>query len=33
MGGQSGFGRDLGWSAIENYTEQKAVWIRRAAAG
>jgi aldehyde dehydrogenase (NAD+) len=33
MGGQSGFGRDLGRSAIENYTEQKTVWIRRAAAG
>jgi acyl-CoA reductase-like NAD-dependent aldehyde dehydrogenase len=33
MGGQSGFGRDLGRSAIENYTEQKTVWIRRTAAG
>jgi aldehyde dehydrogenase (NAD+) len=33
MGGQSGFGRDLGRSAIENYTEQKTVWIKRAAAG
>jgi aldehyde dehydrogenase (NAD+) len=32
MGGQSGFGRDLGRSAIENYTDQKTVWIRRAAA-
>jgi aldehyde dehydrogenase (NAD+) len=26
MGGQSGIGRDLGRSAIENYTEQKVVW-------
>ncbi len=32
MGGESGFGRDLGRSAIENYTDQKTVWIRRAAA-
>lgn len=29
MGGQSGIGRDLGRSAIENYTEQKTVWIKR----
>jgi aldehyde dehydrogenase (NAD+) len=28
MGGQSGIGRDLGHSAIENYTEQKAVWLQ-----
>jgi aldehyde dehydrogenase (NAD+) len=28
MGGQSGIGRDLGRSAIENYTEQKAVWLQ-----
>ncbi len=32
MGGQSGIGRDLGRSAIENYTEQKTVWIKRNAA-
>jgi aldehyde dehydrogenase (NAD+) len=32
MGGQSGIGRDLGRSAIDNYTEQKTVWIRRAPA-
>lgn len=30
MGGQSGIGRDLGRSALDNYTEQKAVWIQRA---
>ncbi|MDO9411805.1 MAG: aldehyde dehydrogenase family protein [Pseudolabrys sp.] len=29
MGGQSGIGRDLGRSALDNYTEQKAVWIQR----
>ena len=28
MGGQSGIGRDLGRSAIENYTEQKTVWLQ-----
>jgi aldehyde dehydrogenase (NAD+) len=36
MGGQSGIGRDLGRSALENYTEQKAVWLQtraRPAAG
>lgn len=27
MGGQSGIGRDLGRTAIENYTEQKVVWL------
>jgi aldehyde dehydrogenase (NAD+) len=32
MGGQSGIGRDLGRSAIDNYTEQKTVWIRQGAA-
>jgi len=30
MGGQSGIGRDLGRSALDNYTEQKAVWLQRA---
>jgi len=30
MGGQSGIGRDLGRSAIDNYTEQKTVWLKRA---
>jgi aldehyde dehydrogenase (NAD+) len=36
MGGQSGIGRDLGRSAIDNYTEQKTVWLqigRLAKAG
>jgi aldehyde dehydrogenase (NAD+) len=36
MGGQSGIGRDLGRSAIDNYTEQKTVWLqigRQAKAG
>jgi len=28
MGGQSGIGRDLGRGAIENYTEQKTVWLQ-----
>ena len=27
MGGESGIGRDLGRSAIDNYTEQKTVWL------
>ena len=27
FGGDSGAGRDLGRAAIENYTEQKAVWL------
>jgi aldehyde dehydrogenase (NAD+) len=30
MGGQSGIGRDLGSSAIDNYTEQKAIWLKRS---
>ena len=30
MGGQSGIGRDLGRAAIENYTEQKTIWLKRA---
>jgi len=30
MGGQSGIGRDLGRSALDNYTERKAVWLQRA---
>jgi aldehyde dehydrogenase (NAD+) len=30
MGGQSGIGRDLGRSALDNYTEQKAIWLQRA---
>jgi aldehyde dehydrogenase (NAD+) len=32
MGGQSGIGRDLGRSALDNYTEQKAVWVQLRAA-
>ena len=28
MGGQSGIGRDLGRTALENYTEQKTVWLQ-----
>ncbi len=28
MGGQSGIGQDLGRTAIENYTEQKTVWLQ-----
>jgi aldehyde dehydrogenase (NAD+) len=31
MGGESGFGRDLGRSAIDNYTEQKTVWLQYRA--
>src|SRR5262249_26776822 len=31
MGGQSGIGRDLGRAAIENYTEQKTVWLQTSA--
>jgi aldehyde dehydrogenase (NAD+) len=27
LGGDSGVGRDLGRTALENYTEQKAVWL------
>jgi len=30
MGGHSGIGRDLGRSALDNYTEQKTVWLKRA---
>lgn len=30
MGGQSGIGRDLGRSALDNYSEQKVVWLQRA---
>lgn len=29
MGGQSGIGRDLGRAALDNYTEQKVVWLSR----
>ncbi len=29
MGGQSGIGRDLGRAALDNYTEQKVVWLQR----
>jgi aldehyde dehydrogenase (NAD+) len=32
MGGQSGIGRDLGRSALDNYTEQKTVWLQLSAA-
>jgi aldehyde dehydrogenase (NAD+) len=28
MGGESGVGRDLGRDALDNYTEQKAVWVQ-----
>ena len=31
MGGESGIGRDLGRSAIDNYTEQKTVWLQYRA--
>lgn len=30
MGGQSGIGRDLGRTALDNYTEQKVTWLQRA---
>jgi aldehyde dehydrogenase (NAD+) len=30
MGGASGIGRDLGRSAVDNYTELKTVWIKRS---
>jgi len=30
MGGQSGIGRDLGRAALDNYTEQKAIWLHHA---
>lgn len=29
MGGQSGIGRDLGRAALDNYTEQKVIWLQR----
>jgi len=32
MGGQSGIGRDLGRGALENYTEQKTVWLQMRPA-
>ena len=32
MGGESGIGRDLGRGAIDNYTEQKVVWLQYRAA-
>ena len=28
MGGESGIGRDLGRGALDNYTEQKTVWVQ-----
>jgi aldehyde dehydrogenase (NAD+) len=31
MGGESGIGRDLGRGAIDNYTEQKTVWLQYRA--
>jgi aldehyde dehydrogenase (NAD+) len=31
MGGQSGIGRDLGRAALDNYTEQKTVWLQMRA--
>jgi aldehyde dehydrogenase (NAD+) len=31
MGGQSGIGRDLGRAALDNYTEQKTVWLQLRA--
>jgi aldehyde dehydrogenase (NAD+) len=33
MGGQSGIGRDLGRAALENYTEQKTVWLQMRPPG
>jgi aldehyde dehydrogenase (NAD+) len=30
MGGQSGIGRDLGRAALDNYTEQKSIWLQHA---
>jgi aldehyde dehydrogenase (NAD+) len=32
FGGDSGVGRDLGRAALENYTEQKAVWVHLGKA-
>ncbi|WP_342361051.1 aldehyde dehydrogenase family protein [Terrarubrum flagellatum] len=31
MGGESGVGRDLGRAALDNYTEQKTVWLQLRA--
>ena len=31
MGGQSGIGRDLGRTALDNYSEQKVVWLQMRA--
>ncbi len=31
MGGKSGVGRDLGRAALDNYTEQKTVWLQMRA--
>jgi aldehyde dehydrogenase (NAD+) len=31
LGGDSGVGRDLGRAALDNYTEQKTVWLNLAA--
>jgi aldehyde dehydrogenase (NAD+) len=31
MGGRSGIGRDLGRAALDNYTEQKTVWLQMRA--
>ena len=31
LGGDSGVGRDLGRAAIDNYTEQKTIWLNLAA--
>jgi aldehyde dehydrogenase (NAD+) len=33
MGGQSGVGRDLGRAALDNYTEQKTVWLQMRPQG
>jgi aldehyde dehydrogenase (NAD+) len=32
MGGESGIGRDLGRGALDNYTEQKTVWVQYRTA-
>ena len=32
LGGDSGVGRDLGRAALDNYTEQKAVWLHLGKA-
>jgi len=31
LGGNSGVGRDLGRAAIDNYTDQKTIWLNLAA--